>query len=400
MGKRTINRYQTFTIYTSFVGEYQAYITASVTDNTVDHKLICTEIYNRIADILLQENMQIVHERLFGSISINSDILKIREKVLRDYGINGALPITYIQGQPYWGDGFAGVHLRTIRPGQSVDKVWTIYKDDLPCGRGWKRNGATFIILQNVHGLRYGGKNRDSWEKQTETMFDRTEKLLQKQGASYRNVVRTWIYLSNILDWYKEFNQARNAKYEQFHLIPNSLNTPIAEQIYLPASTGIMGGNPIGAAGTMDVLAVLPNSGTSLVIEQTSGTKQKSPFRYGSAFSRAMCIREKDVSHIMLSGTAAIDEQGKSLFPGDARAQIRKTIEVVDALISPEGASLSDICEATVFLKNHGDVSIYQEVIAEYGIKDVPSVLVIADICRDELLFELDSAVALSHIDK
>jgi enamine deaminase RidA (YjgF/YER057c/UK114 family) len=122
--------------------------------------------------------------------------------------------------------------------------------------------------------------------------------------------------------------------------------------------------------------------------------KQKSPYRYGSAFSRSIIIRDNNLTYIMLSGTAAIDDQGKSLYPGDTRAQTRKTIDVVEALIAKEGGKLRDICEATAFLKRAEDISIYDKVIAEYGLENMPAICVVADVCRDELLFELDALVS------
>jgi hypothetical protein len=53
--------------------------------------------------------------------------------------------------------------------------------------------------------------------------------------ASYRDVVRTWFYLNDILSWYPEFNQARNAVYRELGLIPGH----DGGSRRLPASTGI-----------------------------------------------------------------------------------------------------------------------------------------------------------------
>jgi len=36
-------------------------------------------------------------------------------------------------------------------------------------------------------------------------------------------------------------------------------------------------------------------------------------------------------------------------------------------------------------------------VAAELGLSDMPAVYVLADVCRDELLFELDAAVSLEN---
>jgi enamine deaminase RidA (YjgF/YER057c/UK114 family) len=395
MGKRIVDQHQSFTIYTTFINKNQIYISAPVTDKDADSILTYAEIYKRILDILAQEKMQIVHERLLGSTSVYADILKTRRDVLMEKEIDSDQPITYIQGKPYWGEGFAGIQIRAVTPREPGDKVWTIYDNDIPCGRGWNRNGAQFLMLHSVHGLQQGEEHTNSRKEQASRMFEKAERLLKSQGSSYRNVVRTWIYFPDILDWYGEFNEVRNAKYKEFGFIPGQSADIETEQIYLPASTGIQGGNPLNAAVVMDVLAVIPEKDTRIQVEQTSGVQQKSPFRYGSAFSRAMSIREPNNTLIFVSGTASIDEKGKSVHIGDTRSQIFKTVRVVEALIAKEGASLDDICTATVFLKRPEDISIYQKTAAECGLNDMPAVCVIADVCRDELLFELDATVAL-----
>ena len=61
-------------------------------------------------------------------------------------------------------------------------------------------------MLQNI----YDTRQNISREEQAEQMFDSTQELLKEYSASYRNVVRTWIYLADILDWYSEFNKVRN----------------------------------------------------------------------------------------------------------------------------------------------------------------------------------------------
>lgn len=336
--------------------------------------------------------MQIVHERLFGSNELAQNILSARESVLVTSEVNHDRPPTFIQGQPIWGDGLAGVQVKGVVSPSKDGDVWTVYDQNQPSGCAWKRNGATYILLANLHG--YDGESRDnSRMAQTSRMFDKANRILKSQGGDFKNVVRTWIYLSDILDWYTEFNTVRNAKFEEFSLLTNGLHSHTAEHIYLPASTGIRGENPIGAAGIMDLLAVVNRPGSDVRIKQTSGVKQKSPFRYRSAFSRAMSICDSRIEHILVSGTASIDDRGKSLYPGDLRKQIIQTVDVVKALVSDEDARLEDIYDATVFLKYAADVNTYHEVMREIGLDDIPAVLVVADVCRDELLFELDAAV-------
>ncbi|MBN1561057.1 hypothetical protein JW998_12460 [candidate division KSB1 bacterium] len=389
---RETTNFEAFKIYSTVLGGDQLYLSAAVTRQTEQSHLLTERLYTELLGRLVRDGYEIIHERIFASLQYHHQIIAARAAALRAHGLDASSPLTFIQGHPAHGRGLAGVQMRAFRPNRAGDSVRTIYEGDFPVGKSWVRNGASFQIVQNMYGE---SDTADRYHESCE-MFDRTQKILQQNGASFKNVLRTWIYLSKILDWYGEFNRARNARFTEYGLLGLSEkeNTE-AEQIYLPASTGILGENPHGAASTMDVFAVAPDS-RNITITHSSGVQQKSPYRYGSAFSRAMTLKEADVTHILLSGTASIDEHGKTAFTDDVREQIRKTFHVVQALIDKEGASLGDINEATVFLKEGKDLETYWRVADEFGVPDFPAILLIADVCRADLLFEIDAAVAFA----
>ncbi|MBN2103480.1 hypothetical protein JW835_05505 [bacterium] len=393
MSKQYIEPFNGFTLYTSHIGKEQLFITASVNDDTKNCHSLCESIYQTITQKIQNTGMQIVLERMFGCLNEAGPLIQARASGIKKSG--GVLhePFTYIQGRPIGNTGLAGIQMRAVRP-SLPEKIWPIIHENTIYGHGWKRNGTVYLLLQDIHGsLPHSNNTRKS---QAIHMFEKASDILKEQNATYRNVVRTWIYLSDILDWYGMFNDARNEKYEEFGLIRDpQKDRSDAEKIYLPASTGIQGDNPSGAAGTMDVLAIIQGEDACSEIVPITGKKQNSAFRYGSAFSRAMAVREIDATQILVSGTASIDEDGRTMFQGDTRAQILKTIEVVDALISQEGAALKDISKATVFLKNINDYEVYLKAIDECGLPDFPAVVVQADICRSDLLFELDAVAAL-----
>ncbi|MBN1407527.1 MAG: hypothetical protein JW956_07055 [Calditrichaceae bacterium] len=393
--KATIKK-DDFIIYINKIGDQNLYLTASVTEKPKDLNTTVKTIYHELTKILLEENMRIVHERLFGNVSLQKEVIDSRQLILDEGGIQDNLPLTYIEGQPCWGVGFSGLQIRAVHPEGPDEKVWTIYDNSEACGRGWKQNGNTFLMLQNVHGTETSYYNNDLKKSQTKHMFDRAEMILKSQGAEYKNVVRTWIYLADILDWYDHFNEVRNEKYKQLKMLPDSNNGFLAEDIYMPASTGIEGKNPMRAAGVMDILAVIPHEDLKKEVHQTAGVKQKSPYRYKSAFSRATSVYDKGIKHVLVSGTAAIDDKGISLFEKDTRAQIIKTAEVIENLVKAEGATMQDIYEATVFLKYARDLPLYKKVAEEIGLSEIPQVIMVADVCRDELLFEMDASVAIN----
>jgi len=90
----------------------------------------------------------------------------------------------------------------------------------------------------------------------------------------------------------------------------------------------------------------------------------------------------------------AMDAQGKSQFHGYVRAQIEATLDHIETLIQPMRLTLRHICGATVFLKHPEDATLYREVALKRGLEELPAVYVVADVCRPELLFEMDALFA------
>jgi enamine deaminase RidA (YjgF/YER057c/UK114 family) len=371
------------------------FVSVSVTKRNADSEGSVEEIYGRIADLLSASSCQIVHERCFGSIALQERILEARSRAFLKHGLDPVTPVTFVEGESCLENSFAGVQIRALRPASEA-RLRTILDHGIPKGRAWNLDGSTFFVFQSLDGGNRKDTARTDRKSQSESMFRQAERLLQAEGASYRDVVRTWIYISDILDWYSDFNSVRNLCYSEYGFLGNAESQASVEQIYLPASTGIEGRNPSSLPAVMDVFAVHRSSGSSVQIRPVYGVKQRSPYRYGSAFSRAVVVEEPGSKLILVSGTASIDEQGKSVFIGDPEAQIRQTLNVVSALIASEGVTLQDLCEATVFLKRREDFAVYLKIAEQMGISNAPSVNVMADVCRDELLFELDAAFILA----
>ncbi len=388
--QQTVHRSDLARVHAAPVGDDQLHITASIAAGRAGVGPAVRSVYDRVAGLLAEADMKIVHERIFGGLAAQDEALAVRDAALASRGLPAQRPITYVQGGPLGGEGVAGVQIHALRPPDAADQAWIIDDGGAVCGHGWTRHGTMFLLLQDLHGLGGSAPGSNGRLSQAERMFERARRVLGRHGAGYDRVVRTWIYVSKILDWYGDFNRVRNAAYRRFGLIGDRPDAAPR----LPASTGIEGDNPLGAACVMDLLAVIPNGG--LDVEPMASTRQNDAYRYGSAFSRGMCVREPDVTHLMVSGTAAIDEAGRSVCQGDPAGQVRRTIENVEALIAARGASLADVVEATAFLKRPEDEPVYRQVTREMGLADLPAVVCRADVCRDELLFELDALVAFT----
>ncbi len=397
MSSKTIETHGSAKLYITPVDSEQAFITAAMIGPT-DTRQGASDVYQAVAEFLSEHGMVAVHERIFGSLAAQDAIVGARGERLARKGVDPATPVTYLQGNPLWGQGLSGVNLMAIRPAGPQD-VWMVRDDSgRPLGRGWRRRGATFLLLQNINGK--NPRIDEDRNIQAGRMFDRADELLRTQNTDYRSVARTWLYLNRILSWYGEFNKVRSAKYGHFGLMP-ALG-PVGEPggsngkaILLPASTGIEGSTPAGGAVTMDFLSARLSPDSDIEIHQMTNRKQKDAFKYGSAFSRAAAIRMPQATWISLSGTAAIDEAGITMHVGDFKAQMNATLDAIEALIAQEGASLGDLCDLTCFVKLPEHVETYHEILAQRGLKDLAAVSVLADVCRDDLLFEMDGAAVV-----
>jgi enamine deaminase RidA (YjgF/YER057c/UK114 family) len=369
-------------------GEQRLFLVASIR-SPLDAVTSAWDSYIEIGKVLRERQLEIVHERILGSLSVELLVMAARHHALQTWGIPPDNPVTYIQGHPPWGDGLAGVIIQAISR-NSVDDVWTITDGRRPCGQGWRHNGSVYLVLQSISSKHENSKDSENRTLQVGRMLDRAARILHENDSSYGDVVRTWFYLSQILEWYPAFNQVRNEKYREFNIMPQ----PGSSKLLLPASTGIGADSPLGGAATMDLIAITGENGARPSIKQLTNTAQLDAFRYGSAFSRGALIQEPDVSIIEVSGTAAIDQQGKSQFVKDINGQIHCTFDKIEELIGQEGAGLKDLAAATVFVKRAEHAEIFWDIVEARGLGDFPAVCVVADVCRDELLFEIDAEAA------
>jgi 2-iminobutanoate/2-iminopropanoate deaminase len=108
---------------------------------------------------------------------------------------------------------------------------------------------------------------------------------------------------------------------------------------------------------------------------------------------------------LLISGTASIDESGKSVHIGDFRAQMRRTLSNITGLLESEGCTWHDIVRTTCYLRDiDRDYEVFnQERTAFYkeqGLDLLPaSTGIEAKLCRPELLVEIE-AIAMFRSDK
>ena len=126
---------------------------------------------------------------------------------------------------------------------------------------------------------------------------------------------------------------------------------------------------------------------------------------YGSAFSRGMRIDLNGLVILLISGTASIDDAGRTVHAGDVRAQTRRTFQNIEALLAAEGATWKDIVRTTCYLRDiERDYAAFNEertnFYREQGLDPLPaSTGIQAILCRPDLLIEIE-AIAMFQMPK
>lgn len=248
--------------------------------------------------------------------------------------------------------------------------------------------------------------------RQTLDVLGQSRAALARAGSGFEHVVRTWFYLGGITELeaetrrYLELNRARTDFYRDIRFRCSSRDTDAAAGVY-PASTGI------GMAGrrlTMSCMA-LETRRDDVRLLPLENPRQVPAYAYDAKysphspkFSRAVALRLGDYVTTWISGTASI-VNSETIHPDGAEKQTEQTIDNIEWLIAPEnftrhglegaGASLHDLAKIRVYLKRPEDLEGCQA-ICKRRFGPVPAVYAVADICRPELLVEIEG-VAFSE---
>jgi len=124
-----------------------------------------------------------------------------------------------------------------------------------------------------------------------------------------------------------------------------------------------------------------------------------------SSFSRGLRVDIGSVTVLLISGTASVNEEGKTIHVGDFRAQTWRTYRNISTLLQAENATWHDVIRATCYLRDiERDYKDFNEVRTAFfswvGLDPLPaSVGVQARLCREDLLVEIE-AVALIQNQK
>jgi 2-iminobutanoate/2-iminopropanoate deaminase len=99
---------------------------------------------------------------------------------------------------------------------------------------------------------------------------------------------------------------------------------------------------------------------------------------------------------LFAAGQVPIDPASGQVIQGDIKAQTRRVLQNVQAIVEKGGAGMKDVVKTTVFLKDMGEFAAMNEVYAEF-FKDVPPARSTVEVSRlpKDVKVEIDAIAVL-----
>jgi enamine deaminase RidA (YjgF/YER057c/UK114 family) len=204
--------------------------------------------------------------------------------------------------------------------------------------------------------------------------------LLKQAGMEFTDVRRMWNYLDGLLGWYDEFNKVRTTFFKEHGIFDNE---------FLPTATGIGAANYLGAAYVGNLLAIKPKD-SHMKLKEVFSPLQCPAHDYSSSFSRATSVDSEGIKQLYISGTASIEQGGATICVDDVVGQIEVTIEVISEILKNENMCWGDISDSIAYFTDLNDIEKFHDHLEKLEISHFPVTYVHADICRNDLLFELE----------
>ncbi len=317
--------------------------------------------------------------------SAATDLEQCRSERARVLGDRGYRPATAFVEQPPLNGASVEIAATAVIPHRraesSVDDVTLEAK--CPCAACSQGLGAKVLRIgdhQVLHAGDIAGVGSGAYEEARD-MFRMAEEVLSNAGFGFGDVVRTWIYLRDIDRDYDALNRARRDFFEHGGIDLR------------PASTGVQGG-PASPAHDFS-MSVCAMRSPALQVSRLSTPLLSEAWTYGADFSRGLRVADANKSALYISGTASIDEAGRTVHLGDFTAQVHRMIDNIGSLLEANGAAPGDLVSGVVYLPAQKDAAELRSIMASRGFGEVPWAMVEAPLCRPDLLCEAEALAVL-----
>jgi chorismate lyase / 3-hydroxybenzoate synthase len=256
---------------------------------------------------------------------------------------------------------------------------------------GQQRPGALFVPLRHLGGA----PPVETWESNGDLFFgsvvaeeDRpleevsrdlyARVIAEVREAGFPYFVRMWNYVGGINEYdgtqerYKLFCAGRHDAF---------VDAGYHHDVDLPAASAV--GMP--GRGVITYFLAAREPGT-----QVENPRQVAAYNYppqygvkSPSFSRATVWKDT----VFVSGTSSVVGHA-TVHTGNALAQLDETLRNIDVVLSQTGLSLANVTSAKTYIRRGSD---YEVIAARLGGVLPNNIFVEADICREDLLLEIEA---------
>lgn len=241
---------------------------------------------------------------------------------------------------------------------------------------------------------------------QSKAIFAQLEEILSRENFPINSIVRQWNYIENISLFDDEYQN-----YQAFNDSRSHFYAKADWSMGYPAATGI--GTQSGGV-MVELIAFV---GEGLINRALDNPLQIAAHKYSQGvlkgtidpcfkqrttpkFERARIIGLPDKQTVYISGTAAIRGE-MSLIADDLIEQARITMQNIDYLISsknyPVDGASREYKILRIYVKNPSQMEEVRTFMkANYP--DIKKIYICADICREELLLEIEGIAEINTI--
>jgi len=279
-----------------------------------------------------------------------------------------------------WRVGGSSVRLRSGAPQARVSYR---FSDDLLFG-------SLRISERAIDAHNEAGNEAGALRRATEIAYQEIFDVLD--ATEHRHLIRIWNYFPEINaqaggdERYRHFNSARQMAFR---------NSGRATMGTVPAACAL--GSPAGSPLSIYFLAARRPAKMIENPRQTSAYHYPPKFgRHSPIFSRACVWGGSDCARLFVSGTASIVGH-ETIHRGDVVAQTRETMVNIAALLEEANRvvgwsdySLNDL-KLKVYVRKPSDLPAIEATLSDLLNPAAPIVYVQADVCREDLLVEIEA---------
>lgn len=339
----------------------------------------------------------------FGAPADNEEYIEhficLREAVEKKFKANKPL-VSYV-AQPVDTEGMA----------MEVHEVALTAEDAITC----RHHGGIACVIVEREGCKrlfLGGVTGDilhqNIREQADAVLASIRRVLKEEQMPVSAIVRQWNYIEKITDYdsaghqhYQDFNDARSLFYQDVEWHSGyPAATGIGTQwggVMIDMDVLLCGDHTVQVSSVDNPLQIAAHAySRQVLLGETDGHKKTTP-----KFERAKAVWKEDHGFIYISGTAAIRGE-QSLKDVGIEQQTLATLENIEYLVSRENLNRTGVpvtkdaqlINFRVYVKRANDLEKARTVV-EKRYPGLPALYTLTDVCRKELLIEIEGMGSL-----